>query len=411
MAVGKIVVLRLLGEILLTGVMFVSPLFLFAQTDALSGALPDPSPPSNNDLPANPWWKGIAVNGFASLSYTYNTNDPIPPLNQFRVFDFNDNEPQLDVAQIVIQHPVAESGEVGFRVNAIAGSGVPPVTASYGMFRNSATGVGQHYDLPEFYLSYIAPLGKGLRFDLGKFATPLGYEVIGGYDGYNDNFSRGYIFGYGLPFTHTGLKTSYQFSSKFSGALLFTNGCDAVTRLNGGVTITAEFLAATSRTTNVTFNFMHGPEKPHNDHDQRSLYEIVVSWKVIPQLMVALDGLYADEDHAANDGSDAIWKGLAVYPKYNFTRQFSLAFRAEIFGDDGGSRTGTSQTLHTFTLTPEYVLPIKISRLRSEFRHFEGKFVMRGELRQDFSDHTTFSKGTGFTSRQFTTAFNLIYLF
>jgi len=411
MAVGKMVVLRLLGEILLTGVMLVSPLFLFGQTDVLSGALPDPPPPSNNDLPAKPRWKGITVDGLASLSYTYNTNDPIPPLNQFRVFDFNDNEPQLDVAQLVVQHPVSESGQFGFRVNAIAGSGVPPVTASYGMFRNSSTGVGQHYDLPEFYLSYIAPFGKGLRFDLGKFATPLGYEVIGGYDGYNDNFSRGYIFGYGLPFTHTGLKASYQFDSRFSGALLLTNGCDAVTRLNGGIAITAEFSAATSKTTNVTFNFMHGPERPHNDHDQRALYEIVGTWKVGPRLNLAIDGLYADEDHAATNGSDAIWKGLAVYPKYSFTKQFSLAFRAEIFGDDGGSRTGTSQTLHAFTLTPEYVLPVKLSLLSSEFRHLDGKFVTRGEFRQDFSDHASFSKGTGFTNRQFTTAVNLIYLF
>jgi hypothetical protein len=105
--------------------------------------LPDPPTPSNNALSAKPWWKGISVDGLASLSYTTNTNDPIPPLNQFRVFDFNDNEPQLDVAQIVIQHPVSESGQFGFRLNAIAGSGVPPVTASYGMFRNSSTGIGQ----------------------------------------------------------------------------------------------------------------------------------------------------------------------------------------------------------------------------------------------------------------------------
>ena len=399
---------EILGEIVLLGVMLASPLFLFGQTSLAPDPLVAPSP---TDLPARPWWKGIAIDGFASLSYTYNTNDPVPPINQFRVFDFNDDEPQLDVAQIVIQHPVAEPGQFGFRVNTIAGSGVPEVTASYGMFRNNTTGRGQHYDLPEFYLSYIAPVGKGVRFDLGKFATPLGYEVIGGYDGYNDNFSRGFIFGYGLPFTHTGLKTSYTFTSRISGALLFTNGCDAVTMLNGGITVTAEIAAATSKTTNVTFNYMHGPEKPHNDHDQRALYEMVGTWKVIPRLSLALDGLYADEDHAATNGSDDIWKGLAGYSKYSFTKEFSLAFRAEIFGDDGGSRTGTTQTLRGFTLTPEYVLPAKISRLASVFRHFDGKFVTRGEFRQDLSDHSTFRKGTGFTDHQFTTAVNLIYLF
>ncbi len=111
------------------------------------------------------------------------------------------------------------------------------------------------------------------------------------------------------------------------------------------------------------------------------------------------------------DGSDAIWKGIAGYSKYNFTGQFSLAFRGEVFADSGGSRTGTSQTLRGFTVTPEYVLPVKLSRVRSEFKHLDGQFVVRGELRQDLSDHNPSVKGTGFTDTQFTTAINLIYLF
>jgi hypothetical protein len=223
--------------------------------------------------------------------------------------------------------------------------------------------------------------------------------------------SRGFTFGYGIPFTHTGVKASYSFSSRISAAAFLTNGCDAVTRLNGGVTAIAQITAVTSRTTNVSFTFLHGPEQPHNSHDQRSVYELTGAWKVVPRFTLGFDGFYADEDHAASDGSDAIWKGLAGYSKYNFTKQFSLAFRGEVFADIGGSRTGTSQTLRGFTLTPEYVLPVKVSHLKSEFRHFDGKFVTRGEFRQDLSDRPTFRKVTGFTTRQFSTAVNLIYLF
>lgn len=386
------------------GVMLASPLVLLAQSSA------PPASPSSA-IKSRSWWREITTNGFLSFSYTYNTNDPTPRLNQFRVFDFNEDNPQLDVAQLVVQHPVTESRQFGFRVNVLAGSGVPEVTAAYGMFRDTRTGVAHHFDIPEAYLSYVAPVGKGLRVDLGKFVTPFGYEVIGGYDGYNDTFSRSFIFGYGIPFTHTGAKASYSLSRRISAAFFLTNGCEAVTRLNAGVTAIGQITATTSSTTNLAFTFLHGPEQPHNTHDQRSLYELTGAWKVIPRLTLGFDGLYADEDQAAPNGSDAIWKGLAGYSKVNLTKRFSLAFRGEVFADIGGSRTGISQTLRGFTLTPEYVLPAQLSRVRSEFHHLDGKFVIRGEFRQDLSDQNSFRKGAGFTNHQFTTAVNLIYLF
>ena len=46
--------------------------------------------------------------------------------------------------------------------------------------------------------------GGRLQVDAGKFVTPLGYEVIEGWDGYNDNASHSFLFGYAIPFTLEG---------------------------------------------------------------------------------------------------------------------------------------------------------------------------------------------------------------
>ena len=89
------VLLCLFGQFVLVGVMLASPLFLLAQSN---GNAPPASSPS--EVHNKSWWRDITADGFMSLSYTYNTNDPIPRLNQFRVFDFNDDDPQLDVAQL-----------------------------------------------------------------------------------------------------------------------------------------------------------------------------------------------------------------------------------------------------------------------------------------------------------------------
>ena len=94
---------------------------------------------------------------------------------------------------------------------------MPEVTAAYGLFRNPARPTSRiTVDIPEMYLSYIAPLGKGLALRCGQVGHPLGSEIIGGYDGYNDEFSRGFIFGFGVPFTHTGAKATYAFTSKIT---------------------------------------------------------------------------------------------------------------------------------------------------------------------------------------------------
>ncbi len=368
---------------------------------------------STNPAEATEWWRGITVNGFASLSYEYNTNQPYTRLNQFRVFDFNDNEPQLDMAQLVVQRAIEKPKEFGFRLNMIAGSGVPEITAAYGMFRNMQTGVAHHFDIPELYGSYIAPLGKGLRFDIGKMASHLGSEVTGGYDGYNDEFTRGFIFGFGVPFSYLGAKITYPFTSKITGMVVVVNGWDEVQRYNHGTSWGGQMTVTPTKTTTLYFNFIRGPERPRDDHDQRTVGEIVGSWKTRPRLNLGFDAVYGHDENGVCLGHDAIWRGLAGYIKYSFTRKFSLAFRGEVFNDSGGTRTGTDQTLQGYTFTPEYDMAAKLSDLGSWLKKLDGKFVVRGDIRLDRSDKNVFvtNNPSQLVPNQFTSAVNLIYLF
>jgi hypothetical protein len=357
-------------------------------------------------------WKGITTDGYASFSYSYDANTPEPRVNQFRVFDFNDNEPQLDVAELVIQRAVSQPNQFGFRFDLLAGSGVPEVTAAYGMFRDRKTLVAHHVDIPQLYVRYVVPLGKGLSLDAGKFATHMGYEVIGGYDGYNDNFSRGFIFGYGIPFTHTGLRATYPFTSRISAMVSLTKGWDDVQSLNHGYTWGSQLNVATTKNTSVSFNFLHGPGRVNDVRDQRSAGEIVATWKATPRLSLAVDGLYGHEENAVAPGVDAIWKGIAGYAKYAVTKRFSLALRAERFRDGGGTRTGFDQGLSGFTFTSEYVLDAKLSKIDSRLKRADGKIALRGEVRIDTSNRDVFHKNlNGVSDQQVTGAVNLVYLF
>jgi len=425
------VVRRFAVSIGLAGAMFALPLPVPAQSQSSAAPPPPVSSPSadpatvpqDNSVVVNlapspgkadqnlAWWLGITVNGFLSLSYVYNTNDPVYRINQYRVFDYADEEPQLDVAQIVIQRAIDKPNQFGFRFNMIAGSAVPKVTAAYGLFRNCETMLAGNFDIPEMYLSYIAPLGKGLRFDAGKFATHMGSEVIGGYDGYNDEFSRGFIFGFGVPFTHTGVKATYAFNSTVSAMFLVTNGWDEFQRFNHGYSFGGQLVLTPTRKTAFYLNWIRGPDIPKDNIDNRNALEVVGSWKVTARFNLGFDALYAHEENGVCLGHDAIWKGLAGYTKFAFTPKFSLAFRPEIFADSSGTRTEIPQTLRGFTWTPEYDMAAKLSRVSEHFKKLDGKFVVRGDIRLDLSNKDVFQRGDQWVTNQFTTAVNLIYLF
>ncbi|MGA3212691.1 MAG: porin [Terriglobales bacterium] len=364
---------------------------------------------------AKPWWKTISFDAFASGAFTYNPNDPDSGKNQYRVFDFTANAPELDVVELVLQRPVAKRNDFGFRVDFAAGYSIPPVIASYGFFRNMQTGQAQHIDIPQLFASYIVPLGKGLRIDAGKFVTPMGYEVIEGYDSYNANYSHSFLFGYAMPFTNTGVKVSYAFDSKLSAMLMVANGWDTVDSVNTVRTLGGQFSYAPSAATNVSFNFIAGPEQRHDDNDWREVYEIVGTWKPRDRLTLGADGLFGREDNAIHLSSgqyqNAAWGGFAGYVRYAFPPRFALAFRAEAFDDSGGSRTGVSQVLKELTLTPEYKRDIPWSHLSRKLKFFDAACVVRSDIRADFSNQDVFQQEGHYRKLQFTTAVNVIYLF
>src|SRR5215831_7493828 len=172
------------------------------------------------------WLNELTLNGFVSSTYSYNFNRPDSRTNQLRVFDFDDNTFKLDVCELVVQKAVKQDRDAGFRVDATMGSSIPRVTAASGLFRDETTGQAQDFDVQQAFVSWIAPAGRGLRLDFGKFVTPVGYEVIEGYDGWNDNATRSFLFGFAIPFTHVGARASYPIARTVTLTGMVVNGWD-----------------------------------------------------------------------------------------------------------------------------------------------------------------------------------------
>ena len=364
------------------GLFFLLGVFAFAAASAAA------APP--------PWYEAITVNGLVSSSYSYNFNRPPSRLNGFRVFDFDDNSFKLDVAELVLQKPTPHAGDAGFRVDVAAGGSIPRVSAAAGLFRDSG-GVAQDFDLQQAYIGYLASAGRGLRLDFGKFVTHHGYEVIDGYDGWNDNVTRSFLFGFAIPFTHTGIRAAYAFSDRISGTVMVVNGWDVATDNNRQKSVGAQLSLTPAPEWTVVLNGMYGAERPDNSGDARTMLDMVAMWKPRGRVSLGLNMDHGSEVDAVVPGQNARWDGVAAYARVDVARRFSLVARAEQFGDWDGARTGVSQRLSEITLTPE-------------FRPARG-LVVRGDLRFDHSDHPVFDARSGPKQDQTTAIANVLFAF
>ena len=154
---------------------------------------------------------GVNLTGLVDVYYGYNANHPAagtytePFTNRVDRFGLNLFELQLD-------KPVDKSTPLGFRLALGFGDTMNAINGASNTAGDGTNSATQY--MKEGYLSYFAPIGKGLQIDVGKFVTPAGVEVIE--TNQNWNYSRGLLFYYAIPYYHFGVRAKYTFNDKWS---------------------------------------------------------------------------------------------------------------------------------------------------------------------------------------------------
>jgi len=364
---------------------------------------------------------GLSLYGFVDASYTQNFNNPSPNSNgnALRIFDVDSNSFRPHMAQIVLEREGKTGGSMedrgGFRIKLNYGEdaqltggsiiGNVPTEGAGGTVNEGEANEhvdfdsGDDFDFQEAYVQFIAPIGNGLDLRIGRMNTLIGYEVIE--SPLNPNFSRSWLFGFGEPFTTTGIRGSYEFNDMVSlsiGVINDFTGAQSDTNNSKSV----ESLVSIAPMDNVgiyLFGFW-GPEGAIGASDSdRVMFGGIVDVQLTDQAEVVLEGYYGNfaNDPSVVEGSNTRWDGVAGYFIYDFTDKWGARLRAEVFEDEGGALTGMTQTLWEFTSTLQYK-PIP-------------SIITRAEFRYDKSDKTPFLIGTRAANHQETLGFEVIYLF
>jgi hypothetical protein len=408
-------------------------------------------------------WKdlGLKVTGAVDVTYTQNFNNPNTNLNSLRIFDTQANSFVPQVAQIMFEKVAVASGStadrVGFRarLNFGAQSRYSRARTNYQPGTDSS-----ELDFQEVYAEYIAPIGNGLKIQVGKINTLIGYETINSWE--NPSISRSWTFGLSQAFTTTGVRVTYPFGSWATVALGVINGWDNIEDNNRSKTFEWKTDFTPHEMFGIAFYGSYGAEQSNGNAvfgnaatgvctngtlgcdptAKRTVVGSIITIKPTPKDTLILEPYYGNEGNASAAGyntssRNARWNALLAYYTHDFNDQtqphaFRFSARGEIFEDAGGARTciggnnfnggtnvcagspggflggapggfnlqtgaGPRQTLWGGTFTLQYKpAPALITRV---------------EFRYDKSDQNVFLRDNVGINNQQTLGFQVVYLF
>ncbi|HEY4440902.1 MAG TPA: outer membrane beta-barrel protein [Candidatus Elarobacter sp.] len=321
---------------------------------ASPAASPSPSPSPT----PKPW----VPSGFADTSYSAVSTSKSFQFGDganSRVFDTVNRQPMLNNLNLQLQH----NGVIGGKLELSLGSDAD-VIASYPTANNNSV------DITNAYLS--ASSGQ-FTLIAGKFSTLAGAEVLESPG--NLNFSRSILFGYAIPFTHTGARLTWAATSTVSVIAGINNGWDntkgsggpltaegGLAYTNKNLTWTAQGYSGTERVSNAAWTNPAAFPPGFDSAGHRSVIDSVATYKFGPVVTGTLNYDYGyqgvapivDANGALLGFGHATWNGLAGYASAAVTPKVTVTGRYEVFNDPQGYRSSYAQKWGEGTLTFAY---------------------------------------------------------
>jgi hypothetical protein len=361
---------------------------------------------------------GIDFHFLLATDYLYNINNPPsnPGLNSARVFDNDANSFTVNDAALFISRTPKENENLGFMFDVDFGK-TGQVVNNATWWGSSGYGTSDFFNLREAYITYKVPVGDGVTLKAGKFVTLMGEEIIKTWNNFNYNISNSILFGYAIPFTHTGLLADFPLGSMITMDLGVVNGWDDVVDNNQGKTFIGGIGITPMDAFSVYIAGTYGAEVPHNEHSKTGGLTGVFTIKATDALTFILDADWFNQSEALDQnnqptypigGKSALWYGFAGYGIYKVNDDLQLSLRSEVFVDSDGTRglnNVPNPNLATNAGTVWEITPTVSYQLTSGL-------LWRNEYRHDESNKQFFERsGPYFVRGQDTLATELVYAF
>jgi hypothetical protein len=236
----------------------------------------------------------------------------------------------LDQVWWEVERPIDEEHRAGFRLDTVYGKTGALLNEGGPSNRRDGFRDDTSFYVHQGYVQYMAPLGDGLTFKAGKFATPVGVEVA--QTVYNWNITRGSVWNLLEPIDHIGVQMGYAFGdSGFDAMIGGVNGFypDDPDRNDAKTAIGHVGWAGEKLTLGV--NGVYGGERQGNDGNEQGLVNALVKFNASDRLGFWLNGDYA----WLQESDEAAW-GVAAAGRFGITERTGIALRGEYVADVSG---------------------------------------------------------------------------
>ncbi len=318
------------------------------------------------------WYQKLTVGGYVDAYYQQDFNQPTKNASSTlpgdRVFDNTINQFSFGGGELTLKQNDAASG-TGYYVDLLMGSMASTYTSG---------GVSQ--DSVALAQAYLTQTFGNATFTLGKFATPIGYEVT--YTPSNANFSRSLLFSQ-QPFFNTGLRLDYTLPAGFTASGFVDDGNSTDNALNAGKDYGAILAYAGVKNLNLTaLYYLQNDQMLNSTGMAGKIYDLqwanfIATYTATSNLNFAGEYLLKDYNLLGNQiyasfgnptAYNPIQQGYALYATYNFTPNLSISPRFEQWynptfadnfstvGENVGAYIGAATTPN---ITDDYTLTLK----------------------------------------------------
>ncbi len=335
---------------------------------------------------------GVTVGGYIDGSYDFLAGDGVFTSGVVdRVFETRPNGFYLHQAALTLAKQPAEG--VGGLVNITTGEDADTIAAN-GSDGGAMYAGNDNLDVTQAFVQYAT---GSLTVMAGKFVTMSGAEVINSTA--NANASRSILFGYAIPFGHTGVRVQYKASDMLTFVGGVNNGWDQQTDLNEQKTGELCLLLTGKAFAFGTVAYIGKEPVVSGPSEDRYLIDAVGSVNATDMLTLVLNLDYGQQKNFDGLDNTATWSGAAGYMNLKLSDTFATSLRAEYFDDKDGFRTGVVQKWKEVTLTTSFTVDKNLSVLP--------------EVRYDFSDQNSFAfdNGTDAKKSQFGGTLKAVYKF